>query len=280
MITIEKLKRTGQVTLPSLFTIANIAFGFFAIISAIDKEFARAGWFIIGAMLMDSLDGRVARMVKGETKFGIEMDSLADFLSFGAAPALILYLFHLKDYGFWGYPVAFIYAMCGALRLARFNVMSLEGKSSKQNFTGLPIPGAAGILASFVIAYSLMEASGEMHSFRLLAAPMSVFYNILPFLMLGLGFLMVSTIPYAAFKQSNLFRPKTIWGLLFAVAFIFTAYRYPQDSLFVAFSLYVLSGLAAGFWAMVRKLLPGAAQRRTGAPHEQTDPPAPHPEGM
>ena len=254
MINIEKLKRTGQVTLPSLFTIANIAFGFFAILAAIDKEFARSGWFIIAAMAMDALDGRVARLVHGESNFGVEIDSLADVISFGVAPGIIMYLFHLKDYGFWGYPVAFIYTMCGALRLARFNVVSHEGNSSKQNFTGLPIPGAAGILASFVIAYSLMESNARINSIGMVASAMAFIYNMIPLVMLGLGFLMVSTIPYAAFKQSNFFKPKTLWAMMFAVVFVFVAVEYPQDSLFLAFLFYVLSGLVAVFWRLVKRL--------------------------
>jgi CDP-diacylglycerol--serine O-phosphatidyltransferase len=252
MINIEKIKRTGQVTLPSLFTIGNIAFGFFAILASIDKDFSRAGWCIIGAMVMDSLDGRVARMVHGESSFGIEMDSLADCISFGAAPGIMMYLFHLKDYGFWGYPVAFLYTMCGALRLARFNVVSHEGKSSKQNFTGLPIPGAAGILASFVIAYSLMESRDSL---GFVTYVMALIYNLIPLVMLGLGILMVSTIPYAAFKQSNFLRPKSLGALIFVILFIFVGIKYPQDSIFLMFLLYVLSGLIAMFWRLVKRLV-------------------------
>jgi len=273
MISMDKLKRTGQVTLPSLFTIANIAFGFFAILAAIEKEFVRAGWFIIAAMLMDSLDGRIARLGPAETKFGIEMDSLADFLSFGVAPAVIMYLFHLKDYGFWGYPVAFIYAMCGALRLARFNVMSHEGKGSRQGFTGLPIPGAAGIIAAFVITYSLIEMNDQPRSLHFVSSQMPLFYNLIPFMMLGLGFLMVSTIPYAAFKQGNIFKPKTLGGLVFAVFLVFMVIKYPQDAVFLVFFFYVLSGIVAWFWQTVKKLARSGKKSVPSEPQPSGQPP-------
>ena len=257
MMNIHQLKRTGAVALPSLFTIGNMAFGFFSILAALDKDFPRAGWFIFGAMVMDVLDGRIARLVHGESKFGVEMDSLADFLSFGVAPAFVMHQFQLKDYGFWGYPVAFIYTLCGGLRLARFNVMSHDGLNSKQHFTGLSIPIGAGILASFVISYSLLETSGSVHSMKFLMNQMPFVYNLIPFIMLGLSFLMVSGIPYAAFKQGNIFRPRTIRGLIFGIALIFIIVYYRQDAIFLFLSLYVISGLIAGLWRAFRNIAAG-----------------------
>jgi len=264
VINFEKLKRTGQVTLPSLFTVANVAFGFFSLLAAADREFSKAGWCIIGAMAMDALDGRVARLVHGESKFGVEIDSLADFLSFGIAPACLLYFFQLKDYGFWGAPVAFVYALCGALRLARFNVLSHEGKSSKQYFSGLPIPAAAGILASFVIAYSLIETNGGARSLKIVRKQLPAVYSLIPFIMLGLGILMVSKVPYAAFKQSNLLRPRTLRAVLFAVALLFVVIKYPQDALFMVFTLYAVSGVIAVLWHASRNL-GGSAPRAASA---------------
>jgi CDP-diacylglycerol--serine O-phosphatidyltransferase len=245
---IEKVKKTTTAALPSFFTVGNIAFGFFAILAAIDKNFSMAGWFIILAMIMDILDGRIARLVKGESKFGVEIDSLADFLSFGLAPAYIMYLFHLKDYGFWGYPPAFIYVLCGAFRLARFNVSSKEEHQDAKVFTGLPIPAAAGILASFVIVYSLFELDTDMRSIKIISRQMPFLYNVIPLVMLGLGFLMISKIPYASFKYQNLLKPKTFSGVIFFVAFIFLIIRYPQDAIFLIFSLYVISGIIAMLW--------------------------------
>jgi CDP-diacylglycerol--serine O-phosphatidyltransferase len=247
-LNLEKVKKTTAVTLPSLFTVANIAFGFFAIILAIDKNFSLAGWFIILAIIMDVLDGHIARLVHGESKFGIEIDSLADFLSFGLAPAYIMYLFHLKDYGFWGYPVVFVYALCGALRLARFNVSSKAGTEKKEAFTGLPIPAAAGILASFVIAYSFFELETDRRAIEIVTKQMPFVYNSIAFIMLGLGVLMISRIPYASFKHQNILKPKTVWGVLLVVGMVFLIIRYPQNAIFLVFSLYVISGLLVFLW--------------------------------
>lgn len=247
-LNIEKVKKTTAVTVPSLFTVANIAFGFFAIILAIDKNFSLAGWFIIFAIIADILDGRIARLIHGESKFGLEIDSLADFLSFGLAPAYIMYLFHLKDYGFWGYPVVFVYALCGALRLARFNVSGKNKTEHKNAFTGLPIPAAAGILASFVIAYSFFELDTDKRTIEIVTKQMPFVYNSIAFIMLGLAMLMVSKIPYASFKHRNIFKLKTVWGILFAVGMVFLIIRYPQNAIFLVFSLYVISGLVAFFW--------------------------------
>lgn len=247
-IDFEKLKRTGAVALPSLFTITNMAFGFFAILSASDMEFARAGWFIMGAILMDMLDGRIARLVHGESPFGIEIDSLSDWISFGIAPAYVMYKFLLKDYGFWGYPVAFVYVMCGALRLARFNIIAHSGTGSKQYFQGLPIPGAAGILASFVLAYTMLESDIPVREIAMVMNQMPLVYSLIPFIMLGLSFLMISSVPYAAFKQSNMFKPGSLKGLFFIVLALFFIVRYPQNSLFLVYTAYVVSGVIAALW--------------------------------
>jgi len=119
-----------------------MACGFYALLSSVRGEFISSAYAIIAGMVFDALDGRVARLVHGESSFGVEFDSMADFLSFGVAPAHMMYAFILKDYGFWGYPMAFTYALCGGLRLARFNAMAHDGLGSKTHFTGLPIPGA------------------------------------------------------------------------------------------------------------------------------------------
>jgi len=242
-IDMDRLKKTGAVVLPSLFTIANMAFGFFSIISASERNYTLAAWFIIMSYVMDMLDGRIARLVHGESSFGVEIDSLSDWMSFGIAPAYLMYNFVLKDYGFWGYPVAFLYVLCGALRLARFNLKAHFGESSKAYFQGLPIPAAAGILASFVLAYSLLEADGGVRSIRLVMERMPFIYGITPFIMIALALLMISSIPYAAFKQGNMLNPKSLQGLLVIFSILFMVAAYPQDALFFVFSLYAVSGL-------------------------------------
>src|SRR4051812_44552944 len=151
------VKRGGRLLAPSLFTLGNMACGFYALLSSVRGEFVSSATAIIAGMVFDALDGRVARLVHGESSFGVEFDSMADFLTFGVAPAHMMYAFILKDYGAWGYPIAFLYALCGGLRLARFNAMTHGGTDSKTHFTGLAIPAGAGFLSSFVLLYQVIE---------------------------------------------------------------------------------------------------------------------------
>jgi CDP-diacylglycerol--serine O-phosphatidyltransferase len=202
---------------------------------------------------MDMLDGRVARLVHGESSFGVEIDSLSDWMSFGIAPAYLIYKFVLKDYGLWGYPVAFLYVLCGALRLARFNIKSHFGGSSKDFFQGLPIPGAAGILVSFVLAYSMLEGEGSQRSIQAVMDQMPFVYAAIPFIMIALALLMVSTAPYAAFK-GDMIKPNSVKGILLITAIISMIVIYPQDALFLFFSLYALSGVIFGIYKAFRSL--------------------------
>jgi CDP-diacylglycerol--serine O-phosphatidyltransferase len=252
-IDIAKLKKTGAVVLPSIFTIANMAFGFFSILFASDSNYVLAAWFIMLSYLMDMLDGRVARLVHGESSFGVEIDSLSDWMSFGIAPAYLIYKFVLKDYGLWSYPVAFLYVLCGALRLARFNIKSHFGGSSKDFFQGLPIPAAAGILVSFVLAYSMLEGEGSSRSIHAVMSQMPVVYGAIPFIMIALALLMVSTAPYAAFK-GDMIKLTSVKGVLMITAVIAMVVIYPQDSLFLFFSLYALSGIIFGIYKAFRSL--------------------------
>lgn len=253
-IDMMKLKKTGAVVLPSIFTIANMAFGFFSILLASDGRYVQAAWFIILSYVMDMLDGRVARLVHGESSFGVEIDSLSDWMSFGIAPAYLIYKLVLKDYGVWSYPVAFLYVLCGALRLARFNVKSHFGGSSKDFFQGLPIPGAAGILVSFVLAYSMLEGDGGTRSIKLVMNQMPYVYAAIPFIMIALALLMISTAPYAAFK-GDMIKPTSAKGILLITAILSLIVVYPQDALFLFFSLYALSGIIAGIYKALRGIL-------------------------
>lgn len=246
-----KLKKTGAVVLPSIFTIANMAFGFFAILSASDTNYVLAAWFIMLSYIMDMLDGRVARLVHGESSFGVEIDSLSDWMSFGIAPAYLMYKFVLKDFYPWGYPVAFLYVLCGALRLARFNLKSHFGGSSKDYFQGLPIPGAAGVLVSFVLAYSMLESEGGARNIRLVMELMPYVYVAIPFIMVALALLMVSSAPYAAFK-GDMIKLNSVKGILLITAILSVVVAYPQDALFVIFALYALSGVIIGIYKAFR----------------------------
>jgi CDP-diacylglycerol---serine O-phosphatidyltransferase len=237
----DRLKRSGQLLAPSLFTMGNMACGFYALLGAHVGNFSSSGKAILCGVVFDMLDGRVARLVHGESSFGVEFDSLADFLTFGVAPAYLVYALLLKDYGAWGFAAAFFFALCGGLRLARFNAVAQAGHGSKTHFTGLPIPAAAGFLASFVLLYTIVEEQDAARGILMSNIPLLA--GLGPFLPLLLGFLMVSTIPYGAFKQVDVFDRQNR-KLLAVVAFALgLLYLYPQHAIFLLSLLYVLSGL-------------------------------------
>ena len=236
------LKRGGRVLAPSLFTLGNMACGFYALLSSVRGEFVSSATAIIAGMVFDALDGRVARLVHGESSFGVEFDSMADFLSFGVAPAHMMYAFILKDYGAWGYPMAFLYALCGGLRLARFNAMAHDGLGSKTHFTGLPIPGGAGFLASFVLLYQIIEEGRPAGTWKFLMDEIPSLYGLAPAMVVVIALLMVSTIPYPAFKQPGIIRPKSLLTILVLLGVGFLIFYYPLMVLFVVFLFYVLLG--------------------------------------
>lgn len=236
------LKRGGQVLAPSLLTVANMACGFYAVLAAVRGEFVATATAIILGMAFDALDGRVARLVHGESIFGVEFDSLADFLTFGVAPGIMMYAFILKDYGIWGVPMAFVYAMCAGLRLARFNAVAHQTGGSKTHFSGLPSPGGAGVLASFVLVYQIVEEGRPAHTWKILMDHVPALYGLAPAMTLAAGFLMISTIPYPAFKQSSAMQPRSPKLLVGTVLALATILIYPQNALFVLFWSYALSG--------------------------------------
>ena len=250
-IVVNKLKHTGAVTAPSLFTLGNLACGFFAIISASKGHFAHAGWLILFAMVFDMFDGRVARLLGSESNFGVEMDSLADAVSFCTAPALLMYFFVLHTQPVWGAPIACVYACFGVLRLAKFNAMAYAGEGSKKYFSGLPTPAAAAILASFAISYSIMEGNMGGRNIHLLTVYLPYVYNFVWFAMLILSLLMVSNIPYAAFKAKRE-KGLSVWTLLLIVFLVVMLIRFPQDVIFIVFSLYVIFGLLAVLYRAFR----------------------------
>ena len=236
------IKRGGQLLAPSLFTLGNMACGFYALLSSVRGEFMSSAYAIITGMVFDALDGRVARLVHGESSFGVEFDSMADFLTFGVAPAHMMYAFILKDYGAWGYPMAFMYALCGGLRLARFNATAHSGLGSKTHFTGLPIPGGAGFLASFVLLYQIIEEGRPAGQWKFLMDQIPSLYGLAPAMTVIIALLMVSTIPYPAFKQPGILRPKSLTAILLLFIIGFVLFYYPLMVLFIVFSVYVLLG--------------------------------------
>lgn len=227
--------------LPNLLTTGNMFSGFFAIIYSINGNFLWAAYAIVAAAVFDLLDGRVARLTNSTSRFGMEYDSLSDLVSFGLAPALIMFLWALEPFGRIGWLASFFYVACAALRLARFNVQSEV--IEKSYFQGLPSPMAAGIVASSVLAFEDLDLNAS-HSWTLLA---------LTFL---LGFTMVSTFRYRSFKDIDLKHRlpfRYLVGGVFAFALI--AIR-PEVSLFFLFLTYAILGVLFGLFRWGAKTRP------------------------
>lgn len=219
----------GIYLIPNLFTTAALFFGFFAIVSAMRGRFEMAAIGIFVAMVFDSLDGRIARLTHTQTAFGAEYDSLSDMVSFGLAPALVVYEWSLQDLGKFGWLVAFLYAAATALRLARFNTQL--GVTDKRYFQGLPCPAAAATVAGLVWVGVEYEMTGDM-----LHIPATV-------LTVLVSLLMVSNIRYHSFKEPNLLRGKVPFVALLLVVFAFvTIAIHPPQMLFVGFVAYAISG--------------------------------------
>jgi len=237
---VEKLKHTGAISAPSLFTLGNLACGFFSILASAKGHYSQAGWLILIAAVFDMFDGRVARLLGAESEFGVEMDSLADTVSFCAAPAILMYFFVLHTQPLWGAPIACVYTCFGVLRLAKFNTMAKAGEVSKKYFSGLPVPAPAMILASFAISSCSMES--HSHSIHFVANSLPHLYNFVWFIMLIFSILMVSRVPYAAFKAKRE-KKLNVWTLLLIVFLVVMLIKFPQDVVLIVFSLYVLFGL-------------------------------------
>lgn len=228
----------GIYLLPNLFTLTALFAGFYAIVAAMKGRFEVAAIAIFIAMLLDTLDGRVARLTNTQTNFGAELDSLSDMVSFGVAPALLCYAWSLTTLGKIGWLAAFVFAATVALRLARFNTRK---SMDKRYFQGLACPAGAGILASVIW---LCEQQGiEGTSISILMALMTV----------ATGLLMVSNIPYRSFKDTNLKdRVKFVTMLAVALILVMVAMD-PPKVLFVALISYGLSGPFIRVWSLLKK---------------------------
>ncbi|MDR1951902.1 MAG: CDP-diacylglycerol--serine O-phosphatidyltransferase [Elusimicrobiota bacterium] len=237
--------RKGVYIVPTLFTCGNMTFGFLSMLSSIDGFFTRAAWFLICAIVCDMLDGRIARMTKTSSEFGVQMDSLSDLISFGLAPATMMYMLGLKSMGKIGVAIAVFFVLCSALRLAKFNVMANDGIVHK-TFIGLPTPASAGVIISFVLSYELLSPSGQTLNFKtipMLMDSMPIFFKIMPVVMICLSFLMISNVPYWSFKKVKLSRPKAMRIIVLLVVAAILVLVFPQNIFFILFSVYALSGI-------------------------------------
>lgn len=221
--------KKGIYILPNLFTLGNMLCGFYSIISTIEGRFQHAATAIFVAALADGLDGKIARLTKTCSRFGVEFDSLADLLSFGIAPALLIYIWALRPYQRIGWLAAFLFVICGALRLAQFNVQVYTSENTY--FTGLPIPAAATTIASFVLLHQfLFQEEGNK----------PVIIAALAYI---LAFLMVSNIKYRSFKNWKLRERKPFNFLVFISLLLLVVLAQPQIMVFILICSYVLSGI-------------------------------------
>jgi CDP-diacylglycerol--serine O-phosphatidyltransferase len=235
-----KTKRRGIYLLPNLFTTSALFSGFYAVIAAMNANFEAASLAIFIAMILDGLDGRVARMTNTQSDFGAEYDSLSDMLSFGVAPALIMYSWSLSSLGKIGWLAAFIYVAAAALRLARFNTQ--VGHADKRYFQGLASPAAAGIIAGLVWLCAENNITGE--SVKYLAFVITV----------SAGLLMVSNVKYRSFKDLNLKNKVPFVTVLIMVLIFISIIYQPPFILFTIFALYTLSGLLGYIIRKLRKI--------------------------
>lgn len=224
----NKPRNKGIYLLPNLFTTSALFSGFYAIVAAQRSDFESAAIAIFVAMIMDGLDGRVARLTNTESAFGAEYDSLSDIVSFGVAPALVIYSWGLSSLGKPGWLVAFFFTAATALRLARFN--SRLHVQDKKYFQGLPCPPAAGLIAALVWVIHDYGISG--HRLGVVAAAITLIT----------GGLMVSTIPYYSFKDIDLKNHVPFVAILALLLLFLAISVYPPLVLLIGFGLFALSG--------------------------------------
>lgn len=229
--------------IPNFVTTANMFCGFYSVVESMNGNYLSASWLIIAASVFDALDGRIARLARATSVFGVQYDSLSDLISFGMAPSFLMYLWALQDFDRLGWLAAFLFLACGALRLARFNVLS--GRLPAAFFQGLPIPGGAGVVATFVIFQNETQFPSV---------------ELTPVVGLGLTLflasLMISTIPFPSFKELN-WRSRATFGYLMVgvMAMILVAVK-PEITVFVLLMSYLVLSLLWAFVAWTKGTLP------------------------
>jgi CDP-diacylglycerol---serine O-phosphatidyltransferase len=245
----HRLKKKGIYLLPNLFTTLGLFFGFYAVVASLKGIFDQAAIAIFIAMIFDTLDGRIARMTKTCSPFGAEYDSLADMVTFGVAPAVIVYSWGLHSLGKIGWLVAFMYVAATALRLARFNTQT--GRVSKNYFQGLPCPAAAAVIAGLIwTCHSSLEVSGFSASI------------VVAIVTALLAILMVSNVPYYSFKEVDFKgRVPFVMILIFILICIAIAID-PSAVLFISFFIFMISGPIMYLFGYGRKPQKKAGQVR------------------
>jgi len=243
----QKQPKKGVYLLPNTLTLCGMFCGFFAIMSAINGNFIHAAWAIILANIFDGLDGWIARLTNTTTRFGVELDSLSDLVAFGVAPSIMMYKWALMPFGRLGWAAAFLFVACGALRLARFNVQT--GSPGSKAFKGMPIPGAASIVASVVIFY---------YEYWVGIPGKNVLY---PALTIVLALLMVSTLRFHGVKEVDFREKKPFWMLIVFVLILFVMLIHPSKAIFIFAMVYLI-------WGIIENIVLLMNKRRQD--HEQT----------
>ncbi|MDI6890329.1 MAG: CDP-diacylglycerol--serine O-phosphatidyltransferase [Thermodesulfovibrionales bacterium] len=231
--------KKGVYVLPTTLTLCGLFCGFYSILAALKGNYLYAAWAIMIANIFDGLDGWVARLTSSTTRFGIELDSLSDLVAFGVAPAVMLYMWALTPFGRVGWAVAFMFVACGALRLARYNIQM--GSTESRSFTGMPIPGAATIVAASVIFYyEICETLPAKNYFILI---FTIF----------LAVLMVSTLRFHGAKELDFSKRKPFWILVAIVIVLVVIVIHPPIALFLFAMTYLIGGIIENVFLYYKK---------------------------
>jgi CDP-diacylglycerol---serine O-phosphatidyltransferase len=252
---VVRKRRKGIYILPNLFTLAALFGGFYAVVMAMNGRFDLAAAGVFCAMVLDSLDGRVARMTNTQSAFGEQMDSLSDMVSFGAAPALIAYVWGLRELGRWGWIAAFVYCACAALRLARFNVNTAV--VDKRYFQGLPSPAAAALVAGFIWVMNDLGVKGGEVSWIMFAVALYA------------GLTMVTNVPFYSFKDVQMKKSVPFVVIVMIALGIAAINIDPPIVLFGLFVVYGLSGYALYAWRRAKGLQTSVISTSTDEPDER-----------
>lgn len=240
--------KKARYILPNSFTLASVFFGFYSILLTVRAEaasdLAMAAWMIVVSMVMDGLDGRVARATNAQSEFGLQLDSLADAIAFGVAPAFLLYTWGLEPLGFLGIFLAFVYAACGILRLARFNVTSSSSEAPSNHFQGLPIPLAAGGVVSLILAHTSLSGSLATTA-----------HGAVALITVLLSALMVSNVRYRSFKKIKSRRLAVAVAMTVLLGLVVTSLQFGPGLAFTGLmGAYILLGIVEAIIGLGRRI--------------------------
>jgi CDP-diacylglycerol--serine O-phosphatidyltransferase len=249
-------RQRGIYILPNLLTSANLFCGFYAIVAATQGHFLKGAIAIMIAAIFDGLDGKIARVTRTVSRFGLEYDSLSDAISFGVAPGILVYLWALQPFGRLGWLAALLFVACGTLRLARFNTQ--VNVIGSDYFNGLPIPAAAFMISATVLL---------LHRFSGTEPTKHVTILIMIYL---LSFLMVSTIKYYSFKQVELFKKMKFNMLVIVVLLFIVIAAEPSITCFLIMLCYVLSGPFITMWLRKKRRSEAAAGEELNTPYKES----------